>query len=226
MRGGDAGMDVWEIDLGAAAPEETHLSLDELRRAEQFRFDIHRRRFIMARSALRGILASYLSADPGAIEFEYSGQGKPRVPNRDGLCFNLSHTEDRALVAICWNRDVGIDVEAVREVEDLPKLAAIFSDAERTAILSLEPHQRLCAFFRCWTRKEAYIKARGHGLSIPLDSFDVSIRGPACLLESREPGIDAAAWTLVDIEAPHGYIAAAAIEGPAPELRRFEWAGR
>jgi 4'-phosphopantetheinyl transferase len=155
------------------------LSRDERERADRFVFDLHRRRYILGRVRLRQLLALRLDVAPRAIEFEYGAQGKPALAPafaECGLRFNVSHCEDVAVYAFACGREVGIDVEAVRELSDADSIAArFFSLREYAAYQSLAPRDRPLGFFNCWTQKEAFIKAIGEGLSHPLDSFDVSL---------------------------------------------------
>jgi len=150
------------------------LSADEIGRASRFHLARDRARFIAARSALRAILSRYLDTDPRSIEFRYNAYGKPEV---DGVFFNVSHSAGVAIYAVSGTREVGVDLERIH-----PDFAAgqipehFFAPAETRAIRDSPQHLQLTMFFRCWTRKEAYIKARGMGVSIPLASFDALTR--------------------------------------------------
>jgi 4'-phosphopantetheinyl transferase len=202
------------IDLAGAC-----LSPDEQERARRFHFDHDRERFILAHEALRRILAQYLDILPMAIEFGYGEQGKPNLEplsTPSGLSFNLSHSGDWSLIAIAVSRDIGVDVEQLRPNIDLERIARrFFSSSEVNALFALAPELRLEAFYRCWTRKEAYIKARGGGLSIPLGSLDVALEPnkPAALLAVRDNAENAGNWSLLNIDLDEGYQAALVVEG-------------
>lgn len=221
-------VDVWRLSL--TAPEAARarlwesLSEPERGRAERFAFERDRARFVVAHGALRSILSSYAQIPAPQLELESGPGGKPRVASPGELRFNLSHSGDAALVAVTWDREVGIDLEAVRAIDDLDALAATcFSPTERRALAAVPEALRLPAFFDGWTRKEAFLKLLGDGLSRPLDSFDVSLapgEEPALL---RVAGASAGEWTLQAIEVGAAYRAALASPGPAPVIRLREW---
>lgn len=183
-----------------AGPEEVRslrawLSDAERRRAERFRFERDRRRFIVARARLRELLGARLGVRPEAVELEYGKNGKPRLAH-GGWRFNTSHCDDVAVYAFSWERDVGIDIEAIRAVPEADAIAAqFFSHRERAAYLALAPHDRPLGFLKCWTRKEALSKALGGGLSTPSDELDIA----------RAPG-----WRLHNFSPLPGFIAALA----------------
>jgi 4'-phosphopantetheinyl transferase len=159
---------------GAALTSLTRLlSAEERQRAARFRFDVHRRRYVSGRGQLRRILAHYTGVAPEALVFFYGAQGKPSV---EGIEFNLSHSGDVGVVALTRAAPVGVDVERIRAMDDLDGMARIsFSSDERHNLQGLSGADKQEAFFRCWTRKEAYVKATGDGLGMPLDSFDVDL---------------------------------------------------
>jgi 4'-phosphopantetheinyl transferase len=210
---------VWRATLSRADDEvealRALLSEDEADRAGRFHFQRDRTRFTVARATLRQILGSYLSLPPQLLRFEYNEFGKPTLSDAP-LSFNLSHAGDVALYAVARGREVGVDIEAVREGVGCEELAArFFSRGEAETLLALPPEARTRAFFDCWTRKEAYVKALGSGLSQPLDGFDVSLAPgePAALLRSRADAREAARWTLRELSPGDGYAAAVAVEG-------------
>jgi 4'-phosphopantetheinyl transferase len=174
---------VWRVflseDLTATRCFESTLAEDEKARAARFIFERDRHRYISARGILRDLLGKYMQCAPQKIDFEYGPHGKPAVasPNsRSGISFNLSHSHELAVVAIARNREVGIDVELIRPEfagEDIAK--RYFSVTEVADLNALPAQRKAEGFFLCWTRKEAYIKARGDGLHMPLDSFSVSL---------------------------------------------------
>lgn len=219
---------VWRIDLDGAvrtaAALRSTLSREEEQRASRFRSSELRERWTAARGALRCILAGYAQLEPGALEFREGPHGKPALTGAaEDVPFNLSHTRGLALVAVAGIGRVGIDAETVRpeiEVEDLSH--RFFAPAEAAGILALPPDARLAAFFNCWTRKEAFAKALGGGLSVPLKSFQVSVRSdePARLL--WVDGEEADQWSVLDISEP-GVAAALVVEGHAPTLERVNF---
>ena len=193
------------------------LSADENDRRARFRFEGDRQDFAFARGMLRTLLATYLQTDPRAVRFQYSEHGKPALAashRRPELQFNLSHTQGRVLLAICGQRAIGVDIERVREDFNPLEIAArFFSSSEQQALTSLPEAEQRPAFFRCWTRKEAFLKARGHGLSFPLERFDVSIGGGEreIRLATRPDPAEAERWQILQAPAPEGYAAAVAV---------------
>jgi 4'-phosphopantetheinyl transferase len=205
------GVDIYTHDLDAPAAGVGTLSPEELARACRFRFERHRRRFINCRAKLREILATYLDRDPAFIEFEYNQFGKPSVAALNArLYFNVSHAEGVAMFAVSQSREIGIDVERIDSTfadEQIPE--RFFSSREVEILRALPKAHQVDAFFNCWTRKEAYIKARGLGLSLSLASFDVTLTPgePAAFLRG------AGDWSIETIDAPMGYVAAVVAEG-------------
>jgi len=201
------------------------LSPDEKERARRFRSSRLRERWEVSRGALRWILGSYLQCAPGALELRCGAYGKPELawPSAN-LSFNLAHTCDLALLAVSNAGRVGVDAENIRsdvEVEDI--FQSFFARAEICAILGLPQDQRLGAFFNTWTRKEAFVKALGRGLSLPFDQFVVTVspEEPARLISAcwDDPGH----WGLVDLAEPN-MAAAVAVEDPHPIVRRLQFA--
>jgi 4'-phosphopantetheinyl transferase len=164
---------------------------------------------------LRLLLGHYSATDPPSLRFVYNPYGKPTLADVPSLHFNLSHAGDLILYAFAYNRRVGIDVELVRNDIEIVSLARhIFSQKEQRIFFALPPDQQIEAFFNGWTRKEAYVKARGLGFALPLDGFDVSLHpGEAALLQTRDDPDEAARWSLRALEAGAGYKAALAVEG-------------
>jgi 4'-phosphopantetheinyl transferase len=219
---------VWRIDLDcaarAAAALKVTLSLEEEQRASRFRSIELRERWMAARGALRHILASYAQSEPGTLVFREGPHGKPVLTcAAEDIPFNLSHTGGLALVAVAGIGRVGIDAEIVRseiEVEDLSR--RFFAPAEAAQILALSPDARVAAFLNCWTRKEAFVKALGGGLSVPLDSFQVSVRSdePARLL--WVDGEESDRWSMWDVSEP-GVAAALVLEGHDQVVQRMNF---
>jgi 4'-phosphopantetheinyl transferase len=195
---------------------------DEQRIAQRFHFERDRRRFIVARARLRQVLAARLGTQPRAVEFAYTVHGKPMLAADSAsidLRFNVSHCKDVAVFAFCRGREVGIDVEMIERVEGIDEIAAyFFSRHELRAFRALAAADRHAAFFNCWTRKEAFVKALGEGLHFPLGSFDVSLapREPARIL--RVAGQDGAqcGWFLRSFSPLPGYVAAVVVERCRP----------
>jgi len=197
----------------------TLLSDDERRRAERYRFAGDRERFVVARAGLRLVLARHAAGSAVRLRFAYGTQGKPWLPSHPQLRFNLAHAGDLALIAVARGREVGVDLERVtagRKLDDVAE--TFFSLAEQDGLARLEGEARTRALQRCWCRKEAYVKARGTGLSLPLHTFDVVIDGSAppdgsLLLATRPHAAEAGAWDLRDLEVGAAYVAALAVEG-------------
>jgi 4'-phosphopantetheinyl transferase len=200
------------------------LSNEECRRAERFRFDRGRTRFIAARAQLRRLLGAYLRRDPAELGFVYNEFGRPAFVDAfapPGLRFNLSHADDLCLIAVAWDRDIGVDLEVTTKPLDVMTLAAqFFSSAEVAALRTLAPEARRRAFYTVWTQKEAFIKAMGDGLSRPLDSFDVSPQRRARgSLETRPDTALGRGFTLLQVDPGPGFAAALACEGDVGTLR-------
>lgn len=214
---------VWRIDLDelGAAPGRFWGVLDaaELARAASYHFAQHRQRFVVARGALRHILGYYLGQAPAAVPLQVTSYGKPYVVHDatlPPLQFNLAHAQAIALLAITWQRRVGIDVEQVRDLPDGLSIAQhFFAAAEAQALHSLPAERQTQAFFDCWTRKEAFVKAVGEGLSYPLHRFTVSLQPhePAPLLHVDDDPQANQHWTMITLQPAAGYTAALVAEG-------------
>jgi len=195
------------------------LSAAERRRASRFAFDCDRRRFVLARAQLRRLLAARLATRPEAVELVYGVHGKPALAPpfvTSDLRFNLSHSNDLVVYAFSRRCEIGIDVEAVRAMRDADDIAArFFSGWENRAYRSLHSRDKPLGFFHCWTRKEAFVKALGDGLSYPLDRFDVSLAPgePARLRRlERAPG-DERRWHMDSFSPAPGFVGAIVTEG-------------
>ena len=219
-------VDLWWISLselqGAMARWWATLSADERGRAARYRFERDRARFVAARGALRALLAGYIGEPAGRIALVSDAYGKPRAPAWPELRFNLSHAGERALYAVALGREVGVDIEEIRPELAGRDLAAQFFSAYELGELSRLPAAAWAeGFFNCWTRKEAYVKARGLGLFLDLAQFDVSLAPgeAATLLATRDNPAEAGRWSLHALDAGPGYSAALAVEGGISELR-------
>ena len=222
-------VDVWRISLDHPPATvkylESALSAGESRRAARFRFPADRDRFIVAHGSLRDVLARYLNCRPGHLNFSTNEYGKPALKEHD-LEFNLSHSGDFALVAVTRNHNIGVDVERIRADMHLERLAErFFSPSEVSELAALPPEQKVLGFFNCWTRKEAYIKAQGLGLSLPLYSFDVSLTPlePVLIRATRPDHREAGRWSLLSLEVDPGFAGALAIAEQDLDFRLWNW---
>lgn len=204
---------------------EQLLSPDERARSNRLHFERDRQRFIAVHGILRTLLAAYLDTAPRDLRFELSSFGKPallREKDAPHLDFNLSHSGDLALIAVSLGRALGIDIEHKRPLADADAIAeAHFSAAERTALRALSSgNARTDAFYACWTRKEAYIKAIGKGLSMPLDQFDVTLAAdePVLLLRVQDAPEELVRWALYSLDPAQGYAGALVVEGASHHI--------
>ena len=221
---------VWRVDL--EQPEDvvqqfrSTLEDEEIHRADRFHFEKDRRAFAVSRGFLRHVIGRYLETKPDALRFSYGRYGKPALDGEhksNALRFNMSHSRAVALVAVTKSKEVGVDVEYIRAdfaTEDIAR--RFFSPREVEAFNALPRDQQVAAFFRCWTRKEAYIKAIGRGLSQPLDGFDVTLLPdvPPALLRADED--DASRWSLSDIDVGDDYAAALVVERQISNMRCWQ----
>jgi 4'-phosphopantetheinyl transferase len=203
---------VWAAPLNAATEKlkslTSLLAADEAARAERYRFDRDRERFVVGRGLLRIILGRYLGLSPAEIRFAYSPNGKPLLPDLD---FNLSHCEDLALVAVSRGSRVGVDVERVRVLKDAAELVArFFSPGEHAAYEKLPPADQPQAFFNLWTRKEAWLKATGDGIGHLLNQVEVSFcpGEPACFVRLPGDAHEGKRWRLHELTPAVGFAAA------------------
>jgi 4'-phosphopantetheinyl transferase len=228
---------VWSASLDV--PHETsarlHAALDpdELVRSARFRLERDQRRFVVARGVLRDLLGRYLRLEPGRIRFVYNEFGKPDLGPEfaSRVKFNLSHSAGAALIAITAASDVGVDLEYIRAESDYAELARrFFSAAELDSLKALPSHLYAEAFFSCWTKKEAYLKARGEGLSSPLNGFSVPVTTEPSpdAVEISVPSSDVPArrWSLYTLRPVPGFAGALAIEGTGWRLRHWQYETR
>jgi 4'-phosphopantetheinyl transferase len=222
---------VWRVPLDKSAGEvdalEKLLTPDEDERRERYRFEVDRRRFAISRGTLRLVLGSYLDANPRDLRFQVGDHGKPSLMSHSAeISFNVSRSADLALIAVSRKRELGVDVEYMRGFESQTSVAEqLFAPSEAQAIRSMPPASREAAFYACWSRKEAYVKARGAGLSFELDRFEVSV-GPdeaPALLRVRDEPSEPARWRMVDLRPAPGCMAALVAENGDWRLDCFEW---
>lgn len=195
------------------------LSAEERLRAERFHFARDRKRYMIGRGLLRYLLGRYQCLPPAQVAIDYTPYGKPFLPGENGpqaLHFNLSHSGDWLALAFARGRAVGVDIEQARREVDLAALSArFFSNGEQAVLRSLPDSSQTDAFFACWTRKEAYIKARGEGLSLPLDCFDVAFhpREAPAILANRKVSGEETRWKMEAFCPFPGYAGAVVAEG-------------
>jgi 4'-phosphopantetheinyl transferase len=224
---------VWHSWLQVPArrmPElEAVLSADERARAGRFVFEHDRIAFVAARAALRSILAQCTGADAASVQFEYGPTGKPELTaaaSAGRVRFNLSHSGPLAIIAVTLQRAIGVDVEYMGRELDYERIAhTFFSAGERAQLAALTPELRRRGFFNCWTRKEAFLKATGEGISGRHAGFDVSLAPgqPARLLRIGDDPQGAVGWSIHAFEPAPGYVAAVAIQGECTRVTSVEW---
>ena len=227
---------VWRARLNQSAWRvqqlQEMLSNDERLKAERFHFDRDRRRFLVRRGILRTIIAYYMDEEPNRLQFHSGRRGKPYLKQSFGdhtLQFNLAHSNEIALYAFTCNREIGVDLEYIRDMPDGEQIALnTFSLLENKILQSLPEHQKHEAFFNCWVRKEAYIKAVGDGLYRALDRFDVSLvpGEPARLLSVEGNAEEASRWFMKSLTPEHAYVAALAVKGSDFCLSYWKYPGK
>ena len=212
-----ARVDVWTIPLDGPSPTLDVLSAAERERAARFVFDRDRRRYIAAHVAMRRILGTVLGRAPHLLAFTEGPHGKPALMDAPRVHFNLSHSDELAVLAVSPHAEVGVDLEAATPMTDADAVAeAHFSPAELAAWRQLPAPERLPGFYRLWTRKEAFIKAVGTGLSYPLERFTVDIDAEhARVLEIDGDAERAAAWSVAPLALETPYVGAVAMPVPA-----------
>jgi len=225
-------VDVWSVRLdepARAGSEVVVLSPDEVARANRFHFERDRIHFTRCRSALRALLGSYLAIPAAEIRFEYLAGGKPQLAagqNPSALQFNVSHSANMALIAFGSKHRLGVDIEEIRSDVDITTLAErFFSLRERAGLQALPDHLRVPGFFACWTRKEAFLKATGEGLSFPLADFSVTTHPDLDpeLEEIKGSTNEAKQWFLTDLSVVDGFRAAVARERRPYRLETHAW---
>jgi len=223
---------LWRAPLDVAQSRavvlQAILNAEELARANRFRFDRPRCDFIIARSVLRIILSRYLDVDPRHVEFQYGAHGKPELaaPQQKWLHFSLAHSGGWVLYGMACRRPIGIDLEEMCPVASLDKLVEqFFAPAEYTVFAELPLQQKLASFYSAWTRKEAYVKARGLGMSLPLNQFAVTVgpeTAPALMTDEKGP-VSEGLWSFLDVEVSPGYAAALAVRSSVEYVSQWHW---
>jgi 4'-phosphopantetheinyl transferase len=224
---------VWRATLDRSAADrerlEQTLSAEERARAGKFYFQRDREQFMVARGLLRMVLGRYLGLEPDQVRFCYAANGKPALspePCPSRIRFNLSHSHGLALYAVTRGHEVGIDLEYVRpDLAGEPIAERFFAAREVAALRGLPNSLQVEGFFNCWTRKEAYIKAGGEGLTVRLDQFEVTLAPgePAALLNVNGDPAESSRWSLRELAPGPGYVAAVAVEAGDWQLRCWEW---
>ncbi|MCU7495887.1 MAG: 4'-phosphopantetheinyl transferase superfamily protein [Ignavibacteria bacterium] len=222
---------VWHVDAGLVSSSEfwNVLNGEETERARRYHFSKDRENFLVSRGVLRSLIAHYTNNSPENVEFHYNKYGKPFLKGEESLKFNVSHSGRILLFAFARNKELGIDVEQIRhDFAELEIAGSFFSSSEVLQLSVLPEEIRKLAFFKCWTLKEAYIKAKGKGLSVPLDSFDVSVCPEAAsevkeLLRVPDDPEESRKWKIFSLSVALGYCAALAVEGEPLEIRHFSW---
>lgn len=205
------------------------LTEEERGRAATFRFLPDQRRFVLRRARLRQLLATYLATHPLELRLESGPQGKPflaQPAGTDEIHFSCSHSGDLALIAVARGVELGVDLQQhqpMNEAEDLAR--RYFSASEIRELAQLPPALKIAGFYHCWTRKEAFIKAIGRGLSYPLNRFSVSLTPgqPAAILSAEDEPEAVSAWTMVSLEVAPDYSAALVFKDKLSQVRSFAW---
>jgi len=226
---------IWTIDLGASldhpVPSDRVLSTEEHAQADRFRHPHLRRRYITAHVETRHILATYLAVQPRTIAFLRTSYGKPHVVQQEGpnpLHFSLSHSEDRALVAVATRQPVGVDIERIdADTDEFAVAQRYFSEHEKAELSDSPETERLEHFFRLWVCKEAYVKARGEGVIDRLSTFTISFDTDSSKLleDSRDP-VAPQRWSVRLLDTPLGFAAAVAVAGDIARIRARNWPAR
>ena len=225
----EGALHVWQVNLDRSEDELATLaellSVDERERAGRFHFARDREHYIAGRAILRSILARYLDQAARELVFSYGLRGKPALSGVT-LQFNLAHSGGVAVIALAREHSVGIDIEQIRIVPNWEGVTnSFFSALERGAIQSVPSIDRLFAFFTCWTRKEAYLKATGDGIGVPLDSFDVSVIPDSLprLLRVQNAPEETSRWHFHTLPLASEYIGVAAHDGPIETVQHYQW---
>jgi 4'-phosphopantetheinyl transferase len=201
------------------------LSSVEQDRASKFKFETDRRRYIIAHAALRSILSIYVNSPARELQFASGPYGKPKlasIHDAKKIAFNLSHSNEVALIAITQGREIGVDVEWVRKDFAFDEVAErFFTSREVAALRALPLHLQREAFYKCWTSKEAFLKAKGTGLSGQLDEVEMVLTDDVVRIKGTVPNL-----SLIDLTVDGGYVAALVVDGVEPRLTYYAWESR
>ena len=223
----EASVQVWAVRLDDASVdlERGHdlLSPDERERAARFIFERDRRRYLVAHIALHEILSRYLAIEPARLSFDLGTNGKPKLPPAlaaSGIEFNLSHSNEMALLAVTLGHEVGVDIEHAREKFEFQEVAERFFTAKEVAAMrGLPSTLQRQAFFKCWTSKEAFLKAKGTGLSGALDEVEISLSSDGQVgIAANVPG-----WSLAKLDPIDSYESALAVAVAPMPIRGYQW---
>jgi len=218
-----------EVNDRVISQLESLLSAEERNRGMRFRSQADRRRHFVSHGALRQVLSLYLRMAPEEVKFTHGRYGKPRLEGETAerdVCFNLSHSGAKALIGVTRGREIGVDIEFIQKEFDWEALAQrFFAPREVEMLRRVLQEGRNRAFFACWTRKEAYLKAKGLGLQLPLKDFSVSLAPgePVALLSHKTEPQEVDRWSLAEVGAGPEYVAAIAVEGCGWELKSWQW---
>ncbi|MGB6154168.1 MAG: 4'-phosphopantetheinyl transferase superfamily protein [Pricia sp.] len=201
------------------------LSEDEIEKARRFKFDIHREQSIISRGVLRTLLGKYLNQHPRDLLFDYTEYDKPFLRGNGNLQFNVSHSGNRALFGFVQNAEIGVDIEKIKSDFEVIDIAQNFFSSDEIRTLQAMPEsEKVAGFFRCWTRKESFIKAKGSGLSFALTSFSVSldVDSPS-LLRTDWTAMEKGEGGLFSFTPEEGYLGALSIRGTINKVQEFNW---
>ncbi|QQS37258.1 MAG: 4'-phosphopantetheinyl transferase superfamily protein [Ignavibacteriales bacterium] len=220
---------IWKLEIPDSEERYNYylnlLSYDEIARSERFHFQKDRNEYVCCRGFLRETLSGYLSLEPEEILFDYGKHGKPEIANNNGIDkikFNLSHSKGHAMIAVTLNDEIGVDIELIKEIPDMMDIAKELYTSKENKLLLESDQQAAESFFKIWTRKEAVIKAVGHGLSAPLKMIDVSGDGDISVDKSYEyESEEFINCRIKDLTPPSGYSAAVALCGKIKEVSYF-----
>jgi 4'-phosphopantetheinyl transferase len=223
----EASIHVWAVRLDDATVDLDRgcdlLSPEERERAERFKFEGDRRRYLVAHIALHDILCRYAAIDPSRLSFDIGANGKPTLPQAlasSGVEFNLSHSSEMALLAVCHKREVGVDIEYVKEDFKFHEVAErFFTGREVAAMRGLPARLQRQVFFKCWTSKEAFLKAKGTGLSGALDEVEIALTAA----EQVHITADVPGWSLSELDPIDGYEGAIVVGGAPVLIQYYHW---
>lgn len=219
---------LWYVDVGNELNENYYnlLNRDERIKSEKYRFSQDQNMFITARAVLRILSGHYLKKDPIDIVFNYGPYGKPYFQDENSLMFNISHSGSKAILGFGKVAAIGVDIENIKDNFDVLDIAGkFFSQSEIKSLAETSQEEQNRAFFRCWTRKESFIKAKGDGLSLPLDSFSVTLDDDikARLIETKWNPSEKESWKILSFVPDNNYIGAVSVRGKVQKIKYWNW---